>query len=125
MAKANEKKQKTATKVDQAPAPSQPKQPGSGLLVDDTKASVHYSSSVHIQGTAEEIVLDFSRRPRPGRRPNTMVLDIDAKIIMSPWTAKRLAMELVEAIQHYEAMYGQLEVDPRKRAEAQKALIKS
>ncbi len=124
MTKAKENVKKTASPAQKA-APSEPERPRTELQLDDTKADVHYSSSVHIRGSAEEIVLDFSREARPGRRPNTAVLDIDAKIILSPWAAKRLALDLVKTVQQYESTFGLLEVDARKRAEAQKALTKS
>ena len=124
MTKAKGNVQKTASPA-QKTAPSQPERPRTEIQLDDTKADVHYSSSVRISGSAEEIVLDFSRQPRRGRRPNTAVLDVDAKIILSPWGAKRLALDLVKAVQQYESTFGLLEVDARKRAEAQKALTKS
>ena len=34
---------------------------------------------------------------------------------MSPWAAKRLALNLLRVIQSYEENYGKLEIDPRKR----------
>jgi hypothetical protein len=79
---------------------------------------VHYSSTVHINGSPEEFSLDFSRGVRPGPRPNTAVLRVDSKIILSPWSAKRLAIELSQAVQRYEETFGPLEIDPRKRSKS-------
>ena len=88
------------------------------LLVDDSNANVNYSTTVHINGSPEEFALDFSRGVRPGPRPNTAVLRVDSKVILSPWAAKRLAIELSQAVQRYEETFGTLEIDPRKRSKS-------
>ena len=85
------------------------------LHVDDSNAHTFYSSTSRISGSAEEIIIDFSQGMRPGNRPNTAVLKIDGRAILSPWAAKRLALALNQTVQRYEQAYGALEIDPRRR----------
>ncbi|MHC4994159.1 MAG: DUF3467 domain-containing protein [Planctomycetota bacterium] len=93
----------------------EPQQPQTQLRIDESKAAITYSSTSRLSGTAEEIVIDFSQGIKPGPQPNTAILQIDSKVILSPWAAKRLALALNQTIQRYEQAYGALEIDPRKR----------
>ena len=69
--------------------------------------------------TPEEFVVDFVREWKPGRGPNnTSLITVESKVIMSPWAAKRLVIDLARAMRNYEEIYGKLELDPRKRAVA-------
>ncbi len=86
------------------------------LRIDDAQASHGYASICRVAGTAEEITVDFAQGIRPGGQSNVAVLKIDHRVTMSPWAAKRLALALGQAIQRFEQVYGELEIDPRKRA---------
>ena len=84
--------------------------------VDETKAHTTYSSQCLINATPEEFVVDFVREMKPGRGPNnTSLITVESKVIMSPWAAKRLVIDLARVIKSYEEIYGELEVAPRKR----------
>ena len=84
------------------------------LGIDESSVDSYYSSITRISGTAEEILIDFSQGIRPTGQ-DTAVLKVDARVTLSPWAAKRLALALGQTIQRYEQAYGPLEVDPRKR----------
>lgn len=84
------------------------------LGIDESSVESFYSSITRISGTAEEILIDFSQGIRPTGQ-NAAVLKVDARVTLSPWAAKRLALALGQTIQRYEQTYGLLEVDPRKR----------
>lgn len=84
------------------------------LGIDESSVETYYSSITRISGTAEEILVDFSQGIRPTGQ-NAAVLKVDARVTLSPWAAKRLALALGQTIQRYEQSYGVLEVDPRKR----------
>ena len=90
-------------------------QPQVNLRVDDSNADIHYSSTSVISATAEEVAVDFARGLKPGSRGDAPVLTVEAKVIMSPWAAKRLAIDLADTIKRYELTYGKLEIDARKR----------
>lgn len=93
-------------------------QPQQQLRIDEAAVSTYFSSTSRIWGTAEEIIIDFSQGVRPSGQKNISVLKIDARIVMSPWAAKRLAIALGQTVQRYEQTYGILEIDPRKRMQA-------
>ena len=85
------------------------------IKIDDTHATLTYSSTVRVWGTAEEINLDFAGPLRPTGPKGVVDLKIDHRVVLSPWGAKRLCLALHQAIARYEQTYGKLEVDPRKR----------
>lgn len=90
------------------------------LQIDDANAPVTYSSTVRVWGSAEEVILDFAGPLRPAG-PSAAKLKVDQRIILNPWTAKRLAMQMGQAVARYEQTYGALEIDPRKRMVSQPA----
>jgi len=90
-------------------------QPKAQLRLDESDVKNYYASTTRLSGSAEEITIDFAQGIRPVG-PSAAVLKIDARIVMSPWGAKRLAQALEQTISRYEQAYGVLEVDPRKRS---------
>lgn len=87
------------------------------LQIDDANAPSIYSTTVRVWGSAEEINLDFAGALRP-TGPTTAKLKIDQRVVLNPFAAKRLAIALAQAVGRYEAQYGVLELDARKRAKA-------
>ncbi len=100
-------------KVSNGPEESRPQ-----FVVDDSKAHTTYSSNCIINATPEEIVVGFARDVQPER---SAMVTIESRIIMSPWAAKRLVIALARTLRTFEEVYGELEVDPRKRALASAA----
>jgi hypothetical protein len=90
--------------------------PKAQLRIDDAGVTTYYSSTCRIWGSAEEVIIDFSQGIRPSGQPNTALLKIDSRVILSPWAAKRLAIALGQTISRYEQTYGVLEIDARKRS---------
>ena len=85
------------------------------LQIDDAQSPTYYSSTSRISASGEEITVDFSMGPKPTGQQNVARMKIDARVVLSPWAAKRLALALGQTIQRYEQAYGPLEIDPRKR----------
>ena len=83
--------------------------------VDDRDAPVTYAKLVRVGGTAEEITLDIAGPIRP-TGPSRATMKIENRIVLNPWAAKRLAITLGQTVQRYEQVYGELEIDERKRA---------
>ncbi|MFW6058950.1 MAG: DUF3467 domain-containing protein [Phycisphaeraceae bacterium] len=87
------------------------------LQIDESQVTTYYSSTARVWGSAEELLVDLAQGLRQSpNQPNVQVLRPDARIIMSPAAAKRLAIALSQAVQRYESTYGTIETDPRKRA---------
>ncbi len=119
-------KKATAATAQKAPVPPKasngPEESRPQLAVDDSKAHTTYSSNCIINATPEEFVVGFARDVQCERgAKNSAKLTIESRIIMSPWAAKRLAIALARALRTFEEVYGELEVDPRKRALASAA----
>ena len=87
------------------------------LQIDDAGTPSTYSTTVRVWGSAEEINLDFAGALRP-TGANTATLKIEQRVVLNPWAAKRLAIALAQAVGRYEAQYGVLELDVRKRTKA-------
>ena len=85
------------------------------LQIDDSQTPLLYSTTVRVWGSSEEINLDFAGPIRPGDQPRTARLKIDQRVVLNPWASKRLAVALGQAVGRYEATYGTLELDERKR----------
>ena len=85
------------------------------LQIDDSQTPLLYSTTVRVWGSSEEINLDFAGPIRPGTAPRTARLKIDQRVVLNPWAAKRLAVALGQAVGRYEATYGTLELDERRR----------
>lgn len=85
------------------------------MRIDETSMDSYYSATARIHATAEEIMIDFSQGLRPTGEANVAQMKIDARVVMSPWAVKRLALSLGQTIQRYEQTYGPIEIDPRKR----------
>jgi hypothetical protein len=84
------------------------------LEVDDNNATTLYSTTFRVWGSAEEINLDFAGPVRPAGQ-GKVKLRIDQRVVLNPYAAKRLALQLGQAVAQYEQAYGTLELDPRKR----------
>ena len=89
------------------------------IRIDDSQATTHYATVARVTSSAEELVIDFSEGMRPTEQANVSVMKIGARIILNPWAAKRLAISLGQTVHRYESVYGELEIDPRKRAKGQ------
>ncbi len=119
-------KKATAATADETPvspkASNGPEESRPQFAVDDSKAHTTYSSNCIINATPEEFVVGFARDVQSERgAKNSAMLTIESRIIMSPWAAKRLVIALARTLRTFEEAYGELEVDPRKRALASAA----
>ncbi len=110
MAKAESQPSTTETpQAAQAAAAQQTQQ----ITIDDSKAFTAYANYFHVTGTAEEMVIDFGLNAQPGgtNRP----VGITQRVVLNPYTAKRLLAVLHMSIQRHEATFGTIETDMRKR----------
>ncbi len=82
--------------------------------VDDDGVPVTYGKLVRVGASAEEITLDVAG-PLKQTAQNRATMKVENRIILNPWAAKRLAIALGQTIQQYEKLYGDLEIDERKR----------
>ena len=83
--------------------------------IRDEKAHIVYSNVCRVGATPEEIFVDFAINLQQQESPNVAVMDINTRVLMNFYSAKRLALALSQAVQRYEQTFGQLELDPRRR----------
>jgi len=87
------------------------------LQIREEKAHTVYSNMAAIRGThtAEEIIIDLGITAPNPERQDAMVMDVNTRVVMNYFSAKRLALQLSQIVQRYEQQFGPLELDPRRR----------
>ena len=113
MAKASDETKKETKAGDAAAqAPAQAQRPQ--IQVDDSGAIAAYSNFCRVNGTPEELIIDFGLNKQPMGVP-TEALPVTQRIILNYYTAKRMLAALQMAIQRHEAAFGVLETDVQRR----------
>ena len=88
------------------------------VQVDDSGSSCSYANFCRVAGSPEELIIDFALNPQPMGVPSEAI-DIDQRVVMNYYTAKRMLAALQMSIQRHEAVFGVLETDINKRVNAQ------
>lgn len=76
---------------------------------DNVKSS--YCNMANVTSTREEVVLNFGVNQnwdQPGDGPGPLEVDIEHRVILSPFAAKRLSDALAQLVRDYEQRYGAL-----------------
>ena len=82
--------------------------------VDESHIMATYANFCRVTGTPEELIVDFGLNKQiSGTTPET--IQLNQRIIVNFFTAKRLAAALVMAVQRHEQAFGVLETDIQKR----------
>jgi len=87
------------------------------VSVREDKAANIYSnmSRVTMGPQAEEVIVDVGMMLHDSAKPEALTMEVSARVIMSVFAAKTLALRLSQAIQRYEQQFGTVELDIRKR----------
>ena len=90
------------------------------VALREDKAAHAYSnvSRVGMGPQAEEVVLDLGTMMHNPAQPEGLIMEISSRTYMSVYAAKKLALQLSQAIQRYEQQFGPVELDIRKRFKA-------
>jgi hypothetical protein len=112
------KNQDTATtKATDAPpeaAEAAQQQPRPQVELDDAGAAVCYANFCRVNGTPEELIIDFGLNSQPFGAP-TQKLRVTHRLVVNYFTAKRLLGALQLSVQRHESAFGVLETDVQKR----------
>ncbi len=87
------------------------------ILLDDSDVQTGYANFCRVSSTPEELILDLGLNPAPFATGQVTVR-IGQRIIMTPYSAKRLLSALATAISRHEQAFGVVETDVRKRVRA-------
>lgn len=87
------------------------------VTVKEDKAHHFFSNMnrVSLGPQAEEVIVDFAVMIQDVQRPEQLTMDVNTRIYMSPFAAKKLALTLSQTVQRYEQQFGPIELDPRRR----------
>ncbi len=88
--------------------------------VEDVTVTPTYSNFCRVASTPEELILDMGLNPHP-HGAEDINIEIQQRIVMSHFTAKRLLSALSMALQRHEQAFGTVELDVRKRVVNQEA----
>ena len=84
--------------------------------VKDHTTSSSYANFCRVTGTPEEVILEFGLNPQPFGNPPGGV-QIDDRIVLNFYNAKRLLNALQVTVQRHEDAFGELELDAQKRVQ--------
>ncbi|MCH8921580.1 MAG: DUF3467 domain-containing protein [Planctomycetes bacterium] len=97
------------------PAADQPQQQQRlQIQLDDTGISARYANFCRVNGTPEELIIDFGLNAQPFGAP-AETLRVNQRLVINYYTAKRLLAALSMSVQRHEAAFGVLETDVQKR----------
>ena len=95
------------------------------LRIDERNMRSGYANAFRANGTAEELMLDFGvnnivpaaqqqAQEHPQQQPE-IIFQVNERVILNYYTAKRLALTLGQLIRQHEDQFGTLELDVAKR----------
>ena len=67
-----------------------------------------YANFCNATSTREEVVLNFGVNHNWERSPQEMEIDLEHRVVLSPFAAKRLSQLLSKLVTEYETRYGEL-----------------
>ena len=89
------------------------------VRIDERNVQTSYVSGFRPVMTAEEVMLDFGLnliRPTGNKdNPVEVVFQANNRLIMSYYSAKRLAIAVSQIVRRYEQQFGQIELNAAKR----------
>jgi Protein of unknown function (DUF3467) len=103
------------------PSPSPPAQHRSQVEIDDSKAVTCYANFCRVTGTPEELILDFGLNSNPMTAPGERVIEVQQRLVINHFTAKRMLQALAMSVERHEQAFGVLETDIQKRVVPQRA----
>ncbi len=92
------------------------------MHIDERELRTSYANGFRTHGTAEEVILDFgmnliqpmATRPGQDAQPE-MIFKVTDRLVLTYYSAKRLAMTLGQMIRQHEQQFGEIELDANKR----------
>jgi len=89
------------------------------LRVDERNLKTSYSNAFRTNGTAEEVMLDFGLNiinpPAQQQGQPEIIFQVNDRVIINYYSAKRLAIALSQLIRRHEEQFGELQLDVAKR----------
>ncbi len=84
------------------------------ISVEDSHANCYYANFCRVTGSPEELIIDFGLNSQP-MGANDKPIDINQRVVLNFYTAKRLLHALHVSVQRHEEVFGNIETDIQKR----------
>jgi hypothetical protein len=78
---------------------------------DDSAMHSAYANVCNVMGNREEITLLFGTKKGWKSDDSQVDIELSQRIVLTPYTAKRLLQMLAQGIQEYEQRFGPIELD--------------
>ena len=88
------------------------------IPVNDSQAISSYANFCRVTGSPEELIIDFGMNAQP-MNSNDQPVNINQRIILNFYTAKRLLHALHVSVKRHEDVFGNVETDIQKRVKSQ------
>jgi hypothetical protein len=111
---ADEAQASNPPKTDTAPQTPQQATPPRQTVLDISGLSTYTANWFQVTGTPEELILDFAVSLEHIQTP-TQPIKLSHRLVLSPYTAKRLLNGLQMALSRYESTFGLIEMNPNNR----------
>jgi hypothetical protein len=89
------------------------------LRMDERTMQTAYANAFRTNATAEEVMIDFGLNvivpTGEGQQPE-ILFQVNQRVVMNPYSAKRLAITLSQIVRRHEEQFGELVLDAQKRA---------
>ncbi len=78
-----------------------------------------YVNFCNVTSTREEVILNFGLNKDWDRSQREIQVDLEHRLILSPFAAKRLHIMLTNLLDNYEKRFGKINVEPPGKADFQ------
>jgi hypothetical protein len=102
-----------------------PREVGARTPTDDKSIVTYYANFFKFSTTPEEFIFDFGANNQSVDANGVEPVKLSNRVIMSPYTTKRLMAALQWAVNRYETNFGEIEIDSKKRLRSTGAADKS
>ncbi|QPH54218.1 DUF3467 domain-containing protein [Pontivivens ytuae] len=90
---------------------------GKSVIFRDEKMRTSYANVANVASTREEISVLFGIGRSWHGKGEEYEVDLNDRVMLSPFTAKRLAAMLVNAVAQYEARHGKIDAGSQEGGE--------
>lgn len=86
-------------------------QPQTRIRWDGSKMLSTYANVCNVTSTREEVTMLFGTNQSWNPAQGELTVELNNRIILNPYAAKRLAMALNNVMEEYETRFGELKID--------------
>ena len=89
------------------------------LRIEGGEPEAHYCNLTRVTAGPEEVIVDLGMTVPTPKNPQQLVGRFTERVVLNYFNAKRLTMALNATVGRYEQRFGAIELDPRKRQDAE------